>query len=134
MKTAAFGALACALVLAADASAETTSPLKAQLVCERVGVAGRVRCDVEAQVDDGRIAWSDVQILDMPKFAIALKGRIGPDDATVKTPQRWRLSFGVVAKETGSGSISVRVRAVRCREKVCEALSTTVSGPLEVGS
>ncbi|MGH7285702.1 MAG: hypothetical protein ACRELY_29640 [Polyangiaceae bacterium] len=125
---------AFALLLAADVHAQTASPLKAQLVCEHVGVAGRVRCDVEAQVDDGRIAWSDAQILDMPKFAIALKGRIGPDDATVKTPLRWRFAFGVVAKETGSGSISVRVRAVRCRENTCEALTTTVSTLLQVGS
>lgn len=126
--------MAFVLALAPDTLGDTASPLKAQLVCEHVGVAGRVRCDVEAQVDDGRIAWSDAQILDMPKFAIALKGRIGPDDATVKTPLRWRFAFGVVAKDTGSGSISMRVRAVRCRENVCEALSTTVSAPLEVGS
>ena len=129
-------AVSLAISISPGANAQTppASPLKAQLVCEHVGVPGRVRCDVEAQVDDGRIAWADAQILDMPPFAIALKGRIGPDDATVKTNLRWRLSFGVVAKETGSSSISVRVRAVRCREKTCEALSTTVSGPLEVGS
>ncbi len=120
--------------MSSEARAEAPSPLKAQLVCEHIGVAGRVRCDIEAQVDDGRIAWSDAQILEMPKFAIALKGRIGPDDATVKTPLRWRFAFGVVAKETGSGSISVRVRAVRCRENACEALTTTVSAPLVVGS
>ncbi len=111
-----------------------TPPLRAQLVCERLGVPGRVKCDVEAQIDDGRITWADAEIIEMPAFAIALKGRIGPDDATVKTPLRWRFAFGVVTKENGSGSISVRVRAVRCRERTCEALSTTVVGALVVGS
>ena len=116
------------------AIAVASAPLRAQVVCERAGVVGRVRCDVEAQVDGARITWGDAQIVDCPKFAFPLKGRIGPDDAAVRTPERWRWAFGLVAKEIGSGSISVRVRAVVCQGDACSALSVTVAAPLVVGS
>jgi hypothetical protein len=114
----------------------TPSPLRAEVVCERAGVVGRVRCDVdvESQIDGARITWSDAQIVDCPKFAFPLKGRIGPDDAAMRTPDRWRWAFGLVAKEIGSGSISVRVRAVVCRGDRCNATSITVAAPLVVGS
>ncbi|MEO8878078.1 MAG: hypothetical protein ABI461_20975 [Polyangiaceae bacterium] len=108
--------------------------LHAQVVCERAGIVGRVRCDVEAQVDGARITWGDAQIVDCPKFAFPLKGRIGPDDAAVRTPERWRWAFGLVAKEVGSGSISVRVRAVVCTGDACDATSVIVAAPLVVGS
>jgi hypothetical protein len=141
VKIAAYAALALsAVVLGGDAKsahaspAENASPLHAQVVCERAGVVGRVRCDVEAQVDGARITWGDAQILDCPKFAFPLKGRIGPDDAAVRTPERWRWAFGLVAKEIGSGSISVRVRAVVCAHDSCSATSVTVAAPLVVGS
>jgi hypothetical protein len=114
--------------------ADPASRLHAQVVCERAGVIGRVRCDVEAQVDGARITWGDAQILDCPPFAFPLKGRIGPDDAAVRTPERWRWAFGLVAKEVGSGSISVRVRAVVCVGDSCSATSVTVAAPLVVGS
>ena len=114
--------------------AAAPSPLRARVDCERAGVVGRVRCDVEAQVDGARITWSDAQIVDCPKFAFPLKGRIGPDDAAVRTPERWRWAFGLVAKEIGSGSISVRVRAVVCQGDACNATSVIVAAPLVVGS
>ncbi len=131
-----FAAVAAGDAKIADARvrADAASPLHAQVVCERAGVVGRVRCDVEAQVDGARITWGDAQILDCPKFAFPLKGRIGPDDAAVRTPDRWRWAFGLVAKEIGSGSISVRVRAVVCVGDACNALSVTVAAPLVVGS
>lgn len=117
----------------APATSATDSPLRAQVVCERAGAVGRVRCDVEAQIDGSRITWGDAQILDCPNFAFPLKGRIGPDDAAVRTPERWRWAFGLVAKELGSGSISVRVRVVVCNGETCHATSVIVAAPLVVG-
>ncbi|MEO7110687.1 MAG: hypothetical protein ABI183_09635 [Polyangiaceae bacterium] len=131
-----FGALpsSASQIKSANRAANASSPLHAQVVCERAGVVGRVRCDVEAQVDGARITWGDAQILDCPPFAFPLKGRIGPDDAAVRTPERWRWAFGLVAKDVGSGSISVRVRAVVCVGDACSATSVTVAAPLVVGS
>ncbi len=135
-----FGTLCSGPVKAASpvapAAPDAPSPLRAQVVCERAGVVGRVRCDVDvdAQVEGARITWGDAQIVDCPKFAFPLKGRIGPEDAAMRTPERWRWAFGLVAKEIGSGSISVRVRAVVCEASTCNATSVTVAAPLVVGS
>jgi hypothetical protein len=87
----------------------------ATMQCERATEPGRVKCSIEARAAGGRsIAWADVALLELPEFISALKGRIGPADATSHEPALQRWAFGLVAKKTGEGEAKARVRAVVC--------------------
>ena len=111
-------AIVIGAVVAADpaAAADDAPPLEAKMQCERAAEPGRVRCSVEVKPGAARtITWADVAILQLPEFASALKGRIGPDDATAKDPSGFKWAFGLVAKRAGSGEARARVRAVTCR-------------------
>jgi hypothetical protein len=104
------------------------------MTCERVAAPGRVRCEVEARVADGEtIAWGDVALLQLPPFAVALRGRIGPHDAEVREPRLWRWPFAVVARAKGEGAVEGRVDVVLCRGATCLPSTVTLTGRLEVG-
>lgn len=109
--------------LAPTPHARAEDPLPAataSMQCERAAEPGRVKCSVELRAAANRsIAWADVTIIELPEFASALKGRIGPGDATTKEPTQQKWAFGLVAKKAGQGDAKARVRAV-----VCEALTT----------
>ena len=110
--------------------------MEAKMQCERAGEPGRVRCSIELRTTSPRtIAWADVAILQLPDFASALKGRIGPDDATTREANGWKWAFGLVAKRAGRGETRVRVRAVVCDGEgvKCAPQSTEVRAMLEVG-
>ena len=105
------------LALAVPAHAEPTAEgdVRASMQCDRASEAGRVRCSVEANVDGGRtIAWADVEILALPDFASALKGRIGPQDALSRDATSTKWALGLVARRAGSGEARARVRVVAC--------------------
>ncbi len=82
--------------------------------CERTPSPGRVRCSVDLRLDSGDLAWADVQILSLPDFATALKGRITSADALSRDATATKWAFGLVAKRTGSGEILARIRFVTC--------------------
>jgi hypothetical protein len=83
--------------------------------CERVAEPGRVKCGVEIRsTGQGSIVWADVVLVELPELAAALKGRIGPADATARDAMGQRWAFGLVARRTGQGEARVRVRAVIC--------------------
>jgi hypothetical protein len=132
----AVGAFAVALPLAllpAYASEEAGTP-DVVVTCGRVDAPGRVRCEVEANVGAGEsIAWGDVVLLATPPFASALRGRIGPRDATTRDANRWRWAFALVARGTGSGDLSLRVRLVVCRGRTCSARELSAVGKVTVG-
>jgi hypothetical protein len=128
-------ALALALV-ASDVRAEESAPIEAKMSCERAAEPGRVRCSVEVRTSAPRtIAWADVAILQLPDFASALKGRIGPDDATARDATSVKWAFGVVARRAGQGEARVRVRVVACESEgsKCAPQSTEVRAMLTVG-
>lgn len=121
------------LLGAASAGADDTKPvdrapepkLTATMSCERAAEPGRVKCSVEARTTGGRtIAWADVALLDLPDFTAALKGRIGPTDATSRDPGSQRWAFGLVARKAGEGEARARVRAV-----VCEPVTGDAAAP-----
>lgn len=117
-----------------DASA--TGATRVAMTCERVLTPGRVHCEVEARVEPGEsIAWGDVVLLQVPPFATALRGRIGPHDASVREPALWRWSFAVVARAKGTGELAARVRVVVCTgpERTCGTREVEVAGEVEVG-
>ncbi len=106
----------------------------ATMTCERVELPGRVRCEVEARVSPGdAITWGDVVIVRTPPFAAALRGRIGPHDATVHDPGVWRWALALVARDKGGGDVEGRVRLVVCRGDRCGPREIDVKGRLQVG-
>lgn len=121
---------------------EAEPPLRASMQCDRAIEPGRVRCSAEAHVDGSAyvIAWADVAIVSLPEFAAALKGRIGPSDATLRQPADDRWAFGLVAKRTGQGEARARVRAVVCEARPaappsrCAPIVVDVHAILAVGS
>jgi DsbC/DsbD-like thiol-disulfide interchange protein len=116
------------------ATATSRSPPDATLACEPARAPGRVRCSVEARVAPGEsIAWGDVVLTAMPPFATALRGRIGPHDATVRSDVGWRWEFAVAARAKGRGRLEGRVRLVVCQAKACLPVQADVSGELVVG-
>lgn len=113
--------LALGATVAGPARAQQTSPendakdVKASMQCDRASEPGRVRCTVEARIEGGRtIAWADVEILSLPEFASALKGRIAPQDAVARDATSAKWGLGLVAKRAGQGEARARVRIVAC--------------------
>ena len=106
----------------------------ASMTCEHADGPGRVRCDVEARVGAGEsIAWGDVVIVKTPAFVSALRGRIGPHDATAHDPDVWRWAMAFVAREKGSGDVEGRVRLVVCKDAKCAPRELPVTGHVTVG-
>ncbi len=104
------------------------------MVCDRVESPGRVRCEVEARVDSAEaIRWGDVVLVGTPPFVRALRGRIGPDDATVREEHVWRWALALVARERGTGEVSARVRLVVCRDDRCASRVLPVAGKIVSG-
>jgi hypothetical protein len=129
-------ALAGLALVSSDARAEESVPFEAKMQCERAAEPGRVRCSVEVRTTAPRtIAWADVAILQLPDFASALKGRVGPDDATSRDANSVKWAFGLVAKRAGQGEARVRVRVVACDGEgvKCAPQSTEVRAMLNVG-
>jgi hypothetical protein len=123
-------------LVTSDVRAEETPPIEAKMQCERAAEPGRVRCSVEIRTASPRtIAWADVAILQLPDFASALKGRVGPDDATARDATSVKWAFGLVARRAGQGEARVRVRAVVCETNntKCAPQSTEVRAMLNVG-
>jgi hypothetical protein len=127
------GLAAGALLLSGHLGAGAEDEPSAHVTCVRALSPGRVRCDVEARAPTGAIRWGDVEIVQTPSFASALKGRVGPRDATTKDDATWRWGIALVARQTGAGEIVVRVRLVlcageRCGPKTLDAKATMVVG------
>ena len=114
-----------------DAGASAT---RATMTCAHVDTPGRVRCDVEARVATGEsIQWGDVVIAKTPDFVGALRGRIGPHDATAREAEVWRWALALVARDKGSGDVEGRVRLVVCKGDVCAPREVPVAGRVVVG-
>jgi hypothetical protein len=104
------------------------------MTCERVDAPGRVRCDVEARVAPGEsITWGDVVLTKTPAFVGALRGRIGPHDATTHDAEVWRWALALVAREKGSGDVEGTVRVVVCKGDACQPREVAVTARVVVG-
>jgi hypothetical protein len=128
--------IAAVILSGSPADAEESVPIEAKMQCERAAEPGRVRCSVEVRTASPRtIAWADVAILQLPDFASALKGRVGPDDATARDASSVKWAFGLVAKRAGQGEARARVRVVVCESEgvKCAPRSTEVRAMLNVG-
>ena len=131
------GACVGAGILLADSGAiAAPPPLEATVACERRPDRGRVVCELEAEVREGRLAWADALVVEAPEFAHPLKSRVGPRDAQTRSPRRIRLPIAFFAERTGQGWVSVRSRAVVCASsgnEECIAASRVARATLVVG-
>ena len=135
------GAVGACLFDARDARADDAKSLTTAMKCERATEPGRVKCSIEAHVSGGRsIAWADVALVELPDFTAALKGRIGPSDATSREAASQRWAFGLVARKTGEGEARARVRALVCEPKAgaasapkCQPVVVDVKALVHVG-
>lgn len=121
------------------AAAAPEGDLGASMQCERASEAGRVRCAVEVHATGRRtIAWADVEILALPEFASALKGRIGPQDALSRDAASTKWALGLVARRAGQGPARARVRVVACEPAPagprCAPVTLEVTAQVVVGS
>ncbi len=107
------------------------------MVCPRVGVPGRVRCEVTAQVaPDETIPWGDVVIMQATPPLTALRGRVGPGDAVRREGSSWTWAFAIAAPSAGKGEVVADVRVVACKgnDKACAPRRATVKGSVAVGT
>jgi hypothetical protein len=136
------------LVLAASCVTEAAraeeSRATATMQCDRAPEPGRVRCSVEARGTGGRsLAWADVALVELPSFAAALKGRIGPDGVVARDATSEKWAFGVVARSAGQGEARARVRMLVCDPPApgssdagtthCQPVTIDVRATLNVG-
>ncbi len=131
--------MAVVLVLVAGAAHATDAGvplplLTATMTCDRAVEPGRVKCTLEARAAAGHtLAWADAAIVELPELATALKGRIGPADATAREAAMVRWAFGLVARRAGEGEAKARVRAVVCEGDRCVPVTVDVKGVIRVG-
>lgn len=95
-----------------------------------------MRCTVEVRLEPGgarTLAWADVEILALPDFASALKGRIGPQDALSRDASSTKWALGLVARRAGQGDVRARVRLVACEGKRCAPVTVEVKAAITVG-
>jgi hypothetical protein len=119
---------------AQDDAAAPAAPPAVTMTCDRADAPGRVLCGVEARVGpEESIAWGDVVLVDTPPFVAALRGRIGPDDATAREAHYWRWALALAIRRRGSGSVDARVRLVVCRADRCAPRVLPVKGVVVAG-
>jgi hypothetical protein len=104
--------------------------------CESKSSRGRVLCEVEIEAVRGRLAWADAVVLSAPDFAPPLKTRVGPQDEKARSDRRVRLPIAFLAKTEGSGTVTIRARAVLCAQgggEACVTATRTASAELRAG-
>ena len=127
--------LSCALLpVVSPGRGQPDAPLRADMTCERIDAPGRIRCEVAARVTSPEsIATGDIIIVRMPPFLMALRGRIGPDDATTRDSEVWRWAFALAARERGSGDVEAKARVIVCHGGVCEPRQAPLIARVVVG-
>ena len=119
---------------ASPAQSAGSGSVRTTMRCERADQPGRVRCEVEARVGEGEsITWGDVVLVSTPPFVGALRGRIGPHDATTRDADTWRWALALVARGKGTGDVQGRVRLVVCKDGTCTPREADVTGHVVVG-
>ncbi len=106
--------LLLALLFLASVVQAEPRPVEARLSCRHEASPGRVLCELEVEARSGQLAWADALVVAAPDMARPLRARVGPSQATARTPTRIRLPLSLAASREGSGELEVRARWVRC--------------------
>ena len=125
-----------AAALATVAQAEPAPPASARLSCRPEAGPGRVLCELEVEASSAfRLSWADSLVVRSPEFASPLRARVGPSQASAKTPTRLRLPIALAATSAGEGQLEVSARWVVCRaEAACESGRALTKAGVRVGS
>ncbi|MBX3181305.1 MAG: hypothetical protein KIT72_14495 [Polyangiaceae bacterium] len=128
-------ALVLALFVSRALSASSAPPAPTVTArCQPTLTPGRVLCEVEAEVSAGRLSWADAVVVSSPDFARPLRGRVGPSEATARTPRRVRLPIALVATGEGTGELRLRSRVISCTDDArCAPFQRSVSASVRVG-
>jgi hypothetical protein len=131
----------CLGLCASGLAAAGEPQFSAVLECPRRATPGRIVCEAELEVAQGKLAWGDVLVLEAPAFARPLRARVGPSSATMHRERRMRIQLALAATSAGEGRLHVRARAVycagqdasgseRCRPVSAEAETVVRVGPI----
>lgn len=130
-------ALVAAALLGAPGAHAGPNGLGARLACQPVAAPGRVLCELEVEVERGRLQWADVLVVRSPSFARPLRSRVGPRQALSRSERRMGLPIALVATKSGDGRLEVLARAVECTRTrgvdSCLPLTTRTSASIHVG-
>jgi hypothetical protein len=74
-----------------------------------------------------------VVIAKTPAFATALRGRVGPLEASVHEDTIWRWAIALAARGRGTGELAIRVRIVSCVKEACAPSELEARGEVAVG-
>lgn len=128
------GRLGVVLVLGVAPAAD--SDLRVTLECQPRAAPGRVLCEAELRVADGRLEWADVLVLAAPDFAPPLRARVGAAGMEQPASQRQRVQLALAGTRPGSGWLRVRGRAVYCPSdtgRSCRAVLREAEALVQVG-
>src|SRR5688572_11017388 len=128
-----------ALVMLVPSSAGADAALRGTFRCPQRETAGRVVCDLDLpkRVGESTLVWVDALVLKAPPFVKPLRARVtapvarGGADAL-------NLPVAFVAQELGRAELTVRARAVVCRDadqapSGCRALQADFTTAIRVG-
>lgn len=128
-----------ALLLLVASPAGADAGLKGSFSCPQRETAGRVVCDLDLakRAGESTLVWVDALVLKAPPFVRPLRSRV-----TLPVmrggAEAMNLPVAFVAQELGRGEISVRARAVICRQidpapSGCRALQIDFTTSIRVG-
>lgn len=130
--------LVAGVLLSASATA-ADSALAGSFSCPQRETAGRVVCelDLPKRSGDAMLVWVDALVLKAPPFVRPLRSRVTVP-VTRGGAQALNLPVAFVAQELGRAEISVRARAVVCRQvepaaSGCRALQADFTTSIRVG-
>jgi hypothetical protein len=129
----------CVVAFAALAPrpARAAAPL-VRLSCRPAAAPGRVSCELEIEVAEGRLAWADALVVRAPPFARPLRARVSPRQASQRLDRRVRLPISLAATASGKGTLEVKARSVVClrtgRAERCTPHLEQVTADVEVGA
>lgn len=129
------GTLGVVLVLGAAPPA-ADGDLRVTLECQPRAAPGRVLCEAELRVADGRLEWADVLVLAAPDFAPPLRARVVALGMEQPASQRQRVQLALAGTRAGSGWLRVRGRAVYCPSdsgRSCQAVLRETEALVQVG-
>ncbi|MCA9595038.1 MAG: hypothetical protein KC776_17090 [Myxococcales bacterium] len=124
------------VLFALPAAAAEPEAVDARLACRQEASPGRVLCELEVEARQGQLTWADAVVTSAPDMATPLRARVGPSQATARTPTRIRLPLSLAASREGRAKLSVRARWVLCPggKRSCVPGHRTVTAEVVVGA
>jgi len=108
--------------------------LKAEVECDSLPLAGRVRCIVRLRPVGGTLHFSDVIVLSAPDFARPVRDRVAFRDGQRSDPAGADLPLTLTATGEGDGELYVMGRATVCGDRGCRPVQGEATARVVVGA